>query len=188
MTRAFLPTAIAPSVVAGLLDRARRAPSAGNTASVEFLVLDTPASVAAYWETTLTDERREVFPWPRLLDAPVLVVPWVDPAAYVARYAEPDKAHTGLGDAIGDWTVPYWFVDGGAVAMSLLLAAEAEGLGALLFGLFAHEPAVKARFGVPDGRRAVGAIALGHRAPDRVSHSTSRPRSPLDQVIHRHDW
>ena len=188
MTRAFLPHTIESETIDRLLDRARRAPSAGNAASVEFLVLDTVPSVATYWETTLTDERREVFPWPGLLDAPVLVIPWVSPDAYVVRYAEPDKAHTGLGHAADDWPVPYWFVDGGAAVMALLLGAEAEGLGALLFGLFEHEDAVRERFGVPADRRAVAAVALGHRAPDRPSVSSRRPRPPLDSVVHRGSW
>jgi nitroreductase len=188
MTRSFLPTEIPTATVDRLLDRARRAPSAGNTASVEFLVLDTDDDVSAYWSTTLTDERREVFPWPGLLDAPVLVVPWVDPDAYVERYGEPDKAHTGLGESVDAWPVPYWFVDGGAAVMALLLGAESEGLGALLFGLFGHEDAVRSRFGVPSGRRAVGVVALGHRAPDRPSASAGRRRRPLDQVVHRKRW
>jgi len=188
MTRAFLPNAIEAETVDALLDRARRAPSAGNTASVEFLVLDTASSVAAYWATTLDDGRREVFPWPQLLDAPVLVIPWVSPDAYVDRYGEPDKAHTGLGHSTDDWQVPYWFVDGGAAVMSLLLGAEAEGLGALLFGLFEHEGAVRERFAVPADRRAVGAVALGHRAPGRPSASSGRPRPPLDSVVHRGIW
>jgi nitroreductase len=188
MTRAFLPTAIDPSVIDRLLDRARRAPSAGNTASSEFLVLDTEKSVSAYWDTTLSDERREVFPWPQLLDAPVLVIPWVDPDAYVARYSETDKAHTGLGESIDAWPVPYWFIDGGATAMSLLLSAEAEDLGALLFGLFDHEIAVRQRFGVPARLRAVGAIALGLPAPDRATDSSARARSALSDVVHRTAW
>jgi nitroreductase len=188
MTRAFLPTPLEPDLVDGLLERARRAPSAGNTASTEFLVLDTPETVAAYWDTTLPAERRADFPWPRLLDAPVLVVAWVEPAAYVDRYAEPDKRHTGLGADAADWSVPYWFVDGGAAVMTLLLGAEAAGLGALLFGLFSHEAAVRDRFGVPAGRRAVGTVALGHPAPDRPSRSSGRPRPPLDDVVHRHTW
>ncbi|MEZ5244393.1 MAG: nitroreductase family protein [Acidimicrobiales bacterium] len=188
MTRAFLPTAVAPETIDRLLDGARRSPSAGNTAAIEFLVLDEPASVDAYWSTTLPDARRATFPWPQLLDAPVLVIPWVAPAAYVARYAEPDKARTGLGSSIDDWTVPYWFVDGGAAVMSLLLGAEAEGLGALLFGLFEHEDAVRERFAVPADRRAVGAIAIGHRAPDRPSASAGRPRPSLDAVVHRGTW
>ena len=189
MTRNFLSTPLDRAVVDHLLDRARRAPSAGNTASTQFLVLDTPDAVAAYWDTTLPVERRASFAWPGLLEAPVLIVPWVDPAAYVARYAEPDKAHTGLGDAAADWPVPYWFVDGGAAVMSILLGAEAEGLGALLFGLFEHESAVRRRFGVPDRLRAVGAVALGHGAPDeRASASARRPRRRLDEVVHRGAW
>jgi len=188
MTRAFLPTPVESAVIDRLIDRARRAPSAGNTASTEFLVLDSPSSVSAYWDTTLSDERREVFPWPQLLDAPVLVVPFVDPSAYVARYAEPDKAHTGLGDSVGAWPVPYWFVDGGAAVMSLLLAAEAEGLGALLFGLFEHETAVRTRFGVPESLRAVGAVALGLAAPDRPSASGARPRVDISEIVHRSSW
>lgn len=189
MTRSFLSTPIDRVVVDHLLDRARRAPSAGNTSSTQFLVLDTPDAVAAYWDTTLAVERRASFPWPGLLEAPVLVVPWVDPDAYVARYAESDKAHTGLGDTAAAWPVPYWFVDGGAVVMSILLGAEAEGLGALLFGLFEHEAAVRRRFGVPERLRAVGAVALGHGAPDeRASGSTRRPRRPLDEIVHRGTW
>ena len=188
MTRAFDPAPVDPTTTDRILDRARRAPSAGNTASVEFLVLDTAAAVEAYWDTTLTASRRDSFSWPGLLDAPTLVVPWVRPAAYVARYAESDKAHTGLGRSVDDWPVPYWFVDGGAVVMAILLGAEAEGLGALLFGLFGHEAAVRQRFAVPDDRRAVGAIALGRRAPDCPSASAARPRPPLDAVVHRGIW
>lgn len=188
MTRAFRDTPVDPSIIDGLLDVARRSPSAGNTASVEFLVLDGPSDTGAYWETTLPTERRASFPWPDLLRAPVLVVPWVDPSAYVARYREDDKSHTGLGASIDGWPVPYWFVDGGAAVMSLLLGAEAEGLGALFFGLFDHEPAIRDRFDVPEERRAVGTVALGHAAEDRPSRSAARPRPALDSVVHRGRW
>jgi nitroreductase len=188
MTRAFLPTPVAPAIVDELLDVARRAPSAGNTASVQFLVLEGPDDTAAYWATTLAHEHRASFPWADLLHAPVLVIPWVEPCAYVARYAEPDKAHTGLGGSPDDWAVPYWFVDGGAAVMSVLLGAEAVGLGALFFGLFEHEEAVRSQFGVPPELRAVGALALGHRAPDRESRSSMRSRPALGEVVHRGRW
>ncbi|MEM7142554.1 MAG: nitroreductase family protein [Actinomycetota bacterium] len=188
MTRSFLDTPIAPDVVDSMLDRARRAPSAGNTGSIEFLVLEGPDRTGAYWDTTLPVERRADFPWPGLLHAPVLIVPWVDPAAYVRRYGETDKARTGLGDSEQSWPVPYWFVDGGASVMALLLEAEARRLGALLFGLFDHEDAVRARFGVPEGRRAVGAVAIGHPAADRPSMSAARARPNLDEVVHRGGW
>ena len=188
MTRAFLDTPIEPTVIDTLIDRARRAPSAGSTAAIEFLVLDAPDETAAYWDTTLPVARRASFPWPGLLAAPVLIVPWVDPEGYVARYGEADKDHTELGRAAADWPVPYWFVDGGAAVMALLLEAEANGLGTLLFGLFEHEDAVRERFGVPAGRRAVGTIAVGRKASDRLSISANRPRPPLGSVIHRGGW
>ena len=188
MTRAFTTQPVDRAIVDHLIDLARRGPTAGNTAGLDWLVLATIDEVGAYWDTTLPLERRNDFPWPRLLDAPVLIIPWVDPEAYVARYAEPDKVLTGLGGAAGDWMVPYWFVDGGAAAMTLLLGAEDAGLGALLFGLFEHEDAVRARFGVPASRRAVGAIALGHRAPDCPSLSARRGRPRADQIVHRGVW
>jgi nitroreductase len=41
---------------------------------------------------------------------------------------------------------------------------------------------------VPDGRRIVAAIAVGHPAPDAPGRSSSRPRRPLDEVVHRGHW
>ena len=188
MTRAFRDDPLDPAVVDGLLDLARRGPSAGNTGGPEFLVLEGRVQTSTYWDVTLPPSRRHSFPWPGLLRAPVLIVPWVDPAAYVARYAEPDKLHTGLGEAADDWPVPYWFVDGGAAVQTILLGAADLGLGALRFWLFDHEAAVRDRFGVPPSRRAVGTIALGHPAPDRPSRSAGRGRPPLGRVIHRGGW
>lgn len=188
MVRAFAPDPVAPAVVNQLLDMARRAPSAGNSQSIEFLVLEGPEQTARYWDTTLPASRRADFGWPELLIAPVIVVVWVDPAVYGSRYREPDKANTGLGDGPDKWPVPYWWVDGGAAVMTLLHGAVDKGLGALFFGLFDHEDAVRNRFGVPGGRRAVGAVALGTAAPDRPGRSAGRPRPPLEQIVHRGSW
>lgn len=188
MVRSFDRRAVEPAIVDALLRDALRAPSAGNTASLEFLVLVGPEQTASYWDLTLSADRRGGFRWPGLLEAPVLVVPWVDPSAYVRRYREVDKSHTGLGARTEDWPVPYWFVDGGAAVMSLLHAAVDAELGALFFGLFDHEDAVRRHFGVPDGRRAVGALALGHPLPHRASSSARRPRPTFDEVVHRGSW
>lgn len=187
MTRSFTDESVDSDVIDRMLDLARRGPSAGKTASLDFLVLE-GEQTARYWDATLAPERRSGFPWPHLLDAPVLVIPWVEPDAYVRRYREADKVSTGLGASEDAWEVPYWWVDGGAAAMTLLLAAEAAGLGALLFGLFEHENAVRAAFGVPDGRRAIGAIALGHAAQDRPSVSAKRERVAFDEIVHRGGW
>ncbi|MCU0273567.1 MAG: nitroreductase family protein [Acidimicrobiales bacterium] len=187
MCRAFEPASVDPEVVDGLIDLARRHPAAGNSAAASFLVLEGPET-ADYWAVTLAPERRASFPWPGLLDAPVLVVVLVDPTAYVARYAEPDKARTGLGVSTADWPVPYWFVDGGMAAQNLLLAAADAGLGACFFGLFDHERSVLETFGVPEAMRAVGTVAIGHPAADRPSRSAGRGRPPLAQVLHRGRW
>lgn len=189
MTRSFLTDPVPPGIVDDLIDAALRSPSAGNTSAVEFLILEGAEQVAAYWSVTLPPERRAAFPWPRLLDAPVLIVPFVDPGAYPERYGEADKAHTGLGAGEDAWTTPYWWIDGGMSAMTVLLGVEAIGLGALFFGLFGHESAVKERFGVPPALRAIGAIAVGHPAEEqRRSLSAMRGRARPSDVMHRGAW
>jgi nitroreductase len=187
MVRAFARRPVSRQVVDELLDLARRAPSAGNTQPWHFVVLEGDET-ARLWDVTLPAPRRESFAWSGLLDAPVLVVPIVDPAAYAARYAEDDKRLTGLGEGPAAWPVPYWWVDGGMAVYGLLLAAVDAGLGALFYGLFDREAAVLAALGVPEGYRALGSVALGWPAPDEPGRSAGRPRPPLDHVVHRGGW
>ena len=186
MVRSFSRDPVDDDLLVELLDLARRAPSAGNSQPWELLVLER-TQTARYWEVTL-GERRAGFRWQGLLDAPVLVVPYVRPAAYVERYAEGDKAATGLGRGADAWPVPYWWVDGGAAVENLLLAATAAGLGACFFGQFDHEADVRTAFGVPEDRRALGTVALGHPAPDEPGRSATRPRPALDTIVHRGRW
>jgi nitroreductase len=189
MVRAFEARPVPADVLDRVLDLARRVPAAGNAQGLDLVVLEGPAETARYWDASLPADRREGFPWPGLLDAPVLVVPVGDPDAYVARYAEPDKARTGLGEGVEAWPVPYWYVDTAFAAMVALLAAVDEGLGALFFGQFEHEAAIAAALGIPSDRRAVGTIALGYAADEqRPSGSSRRPRRPLDDVVHRGHW
>ena len=188
MVRSFTSEPVEPGVVDEICDLARRAPTAGNAAGVEFLVLE-GGDTDQYWDVTLPSERRTGFAWPGLLAAPVLVVVWADLGGYLRRYREPDKAHTGLGAGAAAWPVPYWFVDGGAAVMTMLLAARDRGLGAAFFGMFDHERAVRKRFGVPPDRRGVGTVAIGHPASDdRPSQSARRGRPDLSEVLHRSGW
>lgn len=188
MTRSFQSAPLEPHLLDEILDLARRAPSAGNTASAEFLVLE-GSDTARYWDTTLPAARRDGFNWPGLLFAPALIVVWVNPSAYLSRYAEADKRHAGLGSTPANWPVPYWFVDGGATVMTILGAAVDRGLGALFFGLFEHEQAVRRAFGIPESRRAVGTVALGLPASDdRPSKSSRRPRPDPTRIVHRGHW
>lgn len=188
MVRAFTGAPVDPAVVDGLVDLARRAPSAGHSQGWAFVVLSGPDETARYWDVALPDDRRPTFRWPGLVSAPVLIVALVRPDAWVERYAEPDKAATGLGAGTGEWPVPYWWVDAGMAVEHLLLGAVDAGLGACFFGLFDHEPAVLGALGVPDGWRAAGTVALGHPAPDEPGRSTARGRRSLDHVLHRGGW
>lgn len=188
MVRAFTQEPVAPGVVDGLIDLARRAPSAGHSQGWSFVVLEGAEQTGRYWDVTLPAERRTGFRWPGLVEAPVLVVCLVRPGAWVDRYAEPDKEATGLGAGEAAWPVPFWWVDAGMAVEHLLLGAVDADLGACFFGLFGHEPAVLAALGVPDGWRAVGTVALGHPAPDQPGRSATRGRRPLAEVVHRATW
>ncbi|MGV3758422.1 MAG: nitroreductase family protein, partial [Actinomycetota bacterium] len=71
MVRAFTDEPIDPAVVDGLVDLARRAPSAGNSQGCAFVVLSGTEETARYWDVTLPAEKRASFRWPGLVAAPV---------------------------------------------------------------------------------------------------------------------
>ncbi len=188
MTRNFDGRPVDPKDLEQLESWYFRGPNAGNTDALDLVVLNAP-EISAYWTTTLPSPRREHFPWPGLLNAPVLLIPYVNPDAYVQRYGEPDKATTGFGDGQDAWPVPYWWIDGGAAVENVLLGCAALDLGVCFFGQFGHEPAVAELLGVPAGRRALGTLAVGHRDDsDRPSASVSRVHRPLGERVHRGGW
>ena len=193
MTRAFATTPVDPDTLHDLVDLASRAPSAGKTQGWHLVVLE-GAETARYWDITLPVERRESFRWTSLLDAPVLMLALADPDAYVARYAEPDKSRTGLGESAAAWPTPYWTIDASMSVMTLLLAAEDRRLGALFFGVFQREDDVRAEFTIPDRMAMIGAIALGHPLDsggaeggesDESGRSAPRRRRAPDEIMHR---
>ena len=193
MTRSFLVDPVPAETLNRILDSARRVPSAGNTQGFDFVVLE-GAETDRYWDVTLPPDRREKFRWQGLLRAPVLVTIWADPNAYLKRYGQQDKVHSGLGDDVDAWVTPYWVVDSGFAAMSMQMAAINEGLGVLFFGMFDHANGLAQVLGVPSDRTPIGTIALGW--PDDVDNtlgrSASRERRPLEggakSVVHRGSW
>lgn len=188
MVRSFTTTPVPPEMLQRVLLLASKVPAAGNTQGLDLVVLE-GEQTRRYWDASLTPERRDAFPWPGLLNAPVLIIPVGNSQAYVERYGENDKKKTGLGNDEGDWSVPYWYVDTAFSAMIALLASVDEGLGALFFGQFEHEPAIKKALGIPADRRPVGTIALGYPNDDqRPSLSSQRPRRSLDEIVHRGGW
>ena len=188
MTRAFRAEPLPDGLLDDLVDLASRAPSAGKTQGWHVVALEGD-DTSVFWDITLPEPRRATFRWQRLLDAPVILLPFADPQAYVDRYAEPDKAAAGLGAGAEAWPAPYWTIDASMAVMTLLLAAEEVGLGALFFGVFREAASLRETLGVPDRLELLGAIALGFAADDDVAgRSSGRSRRRPDEIIHRGRW
>jgi nitroreductase len=188
MVRRFARRPIPRETIDRILDVARRAPSAGFAQGIEFLVLDEPETVDAFWETTRDPESG----WKAETIAhgpPVLVLPLPDPRRYLERYAEPDKIAFGM-DREANWPVRFWEIDAAMAAMSILLAAVDEGLGGWFFGITHGERELLDRFGVPQHLRPIGIIGLGYRAEDEGPSGSwmRRRRRPFEDQVHRNGW
>ena len=188
MVRRFARTPVPSEVLDRVLDLARRGPSAGFSQGLELLVLDTPETVAAFWEITRDPE----FGWDVddvAVGPTVLILPLPDASRYVERYSEPDKIRFGL-DRADAWPVAFWDVDAAMAAMLILLAAVDEGLGGWFFGITHGERELLDRFGVPAPLRPIGIVGLGYRADDEVrgGSSTTRRRRSFEEQVHRNGW
>jgi nitroreductase len=191
MCRSFSPHPVAPAVIDRILREALRSPTAGNTAGTAWVVLEGSAQTSFYWDATTDDDWRAANPaWASgLMRAPVVLLSYTSPGAYLARYSEADKAASGLGSSQSAWPVPYWYGDAAFGVMTVLLAAVDAGLGACTLGNFRGEERLASSLGVPGGWRLFAAVALGH--PDGRAHrSASLDRhvpAPATR-IHRGAW
>lgn len=184
MVRNFTDEPIPGDVLDRILANAQHAPSAGFSQGWAFLVLEGAEQTERFWSATWDRDRRGDFQWPGLFRAPVLIVALAHKQAYIDRYAEPDKAVTREAEA--SWPVPYWDIDTGFAALLILLTAVDAGLGACFFSVRPSRlRAVRGAFAVPEAFTPIGAIALGHRAPDRPSGSLERGRRSVEEVVHR---
>jgi nitroreductase len=137
MVRSFAQDAVATGVVEGIVRTALQAPSAGNTGGTAWVVLRGEAETEVYWGATTDSAWREASPrWEGLRRAPVILLAYSSAELYLERYAEPDKAASGLGTGPGVWPVPYWIGDAAFGVMTVLLAAVDAGLGACVMGNF----------------------------------------------------
>jgi nitroreductase len=209
MTRAFDGRPVPSELLCDIVDLASRAPSAGKTQGWHLVVLEGP-DTGRFWDITLPPMRRGAFRWKRLLDAPVIAIPLADPRAYTDRYSEADKKATGLGAGVDAWPAPYWTIDASMSVMTILLAAEAVGLGALFFGVFKGERQLRRVLGIPSVMEVLGAIALGwpvvneetgeiarggadssgvdDAGPTGPGRSTTHRRRAAEEIIHRGGW
>lgn len=187
MIRNFDGSPVAPEIVERILANAIHAPSAGFSQGWAFLVLEKPDDRARFW-TSSTPPGSGTDSWSEgMRRAPLIVVALSCKDAYLDRYAEPDKGWTDRDES--RWPVPYWDIDTGMAVLLMLLTVTDEGLGGCFFGIPPEriEP-FRAEFGVPVEYTPIGAVAIGHRAPDRKSPSLRRGRRPVGDVVHRGHW
>jgi nitroreductase len=188
MVRRFDRRPVPAEVVDRIIDVGRRGPSAGFSQGLELLVLDTPRTVAEFWEITRDPE----FGWESddLAAGPtVLVLPLPDARRYTERYAQPDKVAFGMADE-ANWPVKFWDIDAAMAAMLMLLAAVDEGIGGWFFGITHGERALLDRFGVPEHLRPIGILGFGYPEPGEPPSGSwmTRRRRPLAEQIHRNGW
>lgn len=191
MIRNYDERPVDPAVVDRALQNATHAPSAGFSQGWGFLVLDTPEDVRRWWSVT-TDPESLADPddWlTGMMRAPVVIVPCSSKAAYLKRYAQPDKGWTD--EAESRWPVPFWHMDAAMASLLILQTAVDEGLGACFFGIPpTRVDAVRAEFAIAPAFDPVGVITFGHRVPDtgNAGSPARRARKPIDDVVHRGGW
>ncbi len=185
MVRNFSSNPVPIETVEGILDLARRGPSAGYTQGQDFVIVTDKArknAIAANCGERFYVEKGFA---PFISSAPVLIVPCTNEAAYHRRYQEPDKT-TIEGDEI-DWPVPYWFMDVGCAVMTILLGVVDAGLAAGFAGSHDLE-GLRAIMNIPAEITPVGVIPIGHPAPDKRSPSLRRGRRDFSDSIHHETW
>ncbi|HET6168179.1 MAG TPA: nitroreductase family protein [Marmoricola sp.] len=191
MVRNYSDEPVDPAIVDRALRNATHAPSAGFSQGWAFLLLDTPDAVASWWEAS-TDPESLARPdsWlAGMMRAPVVIVPCSSKAAYLDRYAEPDKGWTDRAEE--RWPMPFWHMDAAMASLLILQTAVDAGLGGCFFGIpVERTDAVRDAFGIDPDFDPVGVITLGHRAGDSGAPGSParRRRAPLTDVVHRGRW
>jgi nitroreductase len=185
MVRNFTDEPVDREAIERIIRAAKRAPSAGYTQGQYLVVVTEQATRRAIAE--LSNEAEYVAegfdPW--ISSAPAHIVVCINEDDYHRRYQEPDKLDEA-GNEI-EWPVPYWWIDGGAALMLVLLAAVDEGLAAGFFG-FHRMSGLNTLLGIPPEVAPLGVVTLGHPAPDRRSSSLNNRRKPLSRIAHWERW
>lgn len=184
VVRAYEPDAIPHESIERIVSTVRRAPSAGFSQGQRLVVVTDP------------EQRRRItelfggYDW--ISEAPVLIAVCIREDDYHDRYTEPDKLALTGGEEI-DWVVPFWYLDAGAAAMLILLAAIDEGYAAGLFGVFRDAlPGFREILELPDDVEVTCCITIGRPAQEpgrelQSSRMTQRRRT-LDELVRWQRW
>ena len=167
------------------------APSAGFSQGLRLVVVTDSETrrqiaIAAKEEELAAQGRRR---WKAA--APVHMVVLTREDDYHDRYKEGDKLKITGGREI-DWPAPYWYVDAGAAAMTLMLAAIDEGLDTAIFGV-TDLSALYETLGLPEEVRFVAVVTMGYPADSADGSSTdasvfTQRRKPREEVVRWDRW
>lgn len=185
MVRNYTDEPVDTEVIERIVAAGQRAPSAGNSQGVVYVVVTEEATRNAIGE--IAGEKNYVAGgFDRFISgAPVQVIICTSENVYHERYNEPDKKPEGEDEI--NWPIPYWHTDAGASMMAILLAATDEGLGSAFIGV-AEPKQLQDLLGIPDDYLPIGLAMIGHAAPDKKSGSLKRGRRSLETVLHRERW
>mgnify|MGYP003328008872 CR=1 FL=1 len=184
MVRSFDGRAVPGDLLSELATTALLSPTAGNSAGVRMTVVD-QSRLAEYFSVATDDAWRRGAPRAAgLMRAGGVVLITSRPQDYLARYSEPDKAESGLGDP-QQWAIPYWHTDAAMATMSLLLLLEEHELVATIWGNFRHEENVLTWAGAGD-ERLFATVLVGYPdGNDTPSASLARPVPPRAKRVRR---
>ncbi|HJU51145.1 MAG TPA: nitroreductase family protein [Acidimicrobiia bacterium] len=185
MVRNYRTDPVPAESIERIVSAARKAPSAGFSQGVSFIVVTEQRTRRAIAD--LAEESGYVAagfdPW--ISRAPAHIVVTVSEQAYHDRYQEADKLRPD-GSEI-DWAIPYWWVDAGAALMLVLLGAVNEGLAAGFLGVHSL-PGLRELLEIPPEVTPLGIVTLGLPLPDRRSGSLKRGWKAQDQIVHYERW
>ena len=185
MVRHFTNEPVEAEVLQRILDLARHAPSAGYTQGQSFIVVTRP-EIKQKIADLCGEEEYAASGYHRFIsEAPVVIVPCTNEAAYHRRYQESDKLMEDGAETI--WPVPFWFMDIGCSIMVILLAVVNEGLAAGFVGVD-DLAAIRSLLNIPPEVTPMGIVPVGHQAQDKPSPSLTRGRKPIAETVRWEGW
>jgi len=167
------------------------APSAGFSQGLRIVVVTEPETRRRIATAAMEDELAEQGRPRWKAAAPVHVIVLTREDDYHERYQQGDKLKITGGREI-DWPAPYWYVDAGAAAMALMLAAIDEGLDTAIFGV-SDLAALRETLGLPEDVRFVAVVTMGYPAegadePSSGASVFTKRRKARSEVVQRERW
>lgn len=164
--RKFSDKPVEREKILACLEAARLAPSACNSQSWHYIIIDDP-QVKKKFCAEVFSGLYSMSQWAAA--APILVVIVSDRGNFISRIGNYFR-HT-----------EFYLVDQGISGEHFVLRAHDLGLGTCWIGWFNSEKAKKF-FKLPKGKKAEHLIALGYPAAD-AANDKPHPRKPLEEIV-----